>query len=77
MGEILFVPEGKLPSASEGALPLAPEGASSRPSVCRLDSVPEGDNNVDIDNGTASGRPHHNCRALMQYNPQSNVPANQ
>ena len=50
----MFAPDRELLSASEGDLTLAPEGASSLPPPRRLDSVPEGDNNVDNDNGTAS-----------------------
>ena len=61
--------------APEGDLPLAPEGASSRPPSCPIDSVPEGDNNVDNDNGTASSRPHCKLRSPTYYNLQSNVSA--
>ena len=32
---------------------------------------------MDNDNGTESGQPCHNRRALTQYNPQSNVPDSQ
>ena len=32
---------------------------------------------MDNDNGTESGQPRHNRRALTQYNPQSNVPDSQ
>ena len=76
-GAILFYPERIIPLALEGGMPLATEVASScQPSQC-LDSVPDGDNNVDNNNGTASGRPRRNRRVLTQYNPQYNIHASQ
>ena len=83
-GEIPFAPEVELLSASEGALPLDPEESlTSAPEVasfccpsCCLDSVLEGDN-VDNDNGTASGLTQRNLRSLTQYNTQYNVPSSQ
>ena len=61
-------------SDPEESLTSAPEGSSSLPPSHRLDSIPEGDNNVNNNNGTASGWPCCNRRALTQYNPQYNVP---
>ena len=56
---------------------LAPEGASSHPTSCCLDYVPEGDNNEENYNRTASGLPCRKLRARRQYNPQSSIPSSQ
>ena len=78
-GLLTLDPEGSLPLAPEGYIPSAPEEPlpDYTPPSCCIDSVPEGENNVDNDNGTASGQPCHNIRAPTQYNPQSNVPFGQ
>ena len=55
-------PEGEILFAPEVALLSAPEVSSAFPTSHRLDYVPEGDNNVDNDNGTASGRTYQNRR---------------
>ena len=48
-GLLTLDPEGSLPSAPEGYLPSAPEEplADYTPPSCCIDSVPEGESNVD------------------------------